>query len=126
LLGEIGGGGNTVESVIPPKFFKQNGGSNAADFITPHSEKHIFDPSVRSTQAKTQFGQNINVKALTEDTMLNPDNAFSDIQTRITKYSKTYAFNISTVDTPTNEMRVFINNTKPTRSSQFPYVPRNP
>lgn len=95
-----------------------------ADFITPHSERHLFDQSTASTASRTQFGQNVNVRALTDDAMTNPDVAFSDVQTRITKYAKEYDFNISTAETPTGQMRVFINNSKPSRSTQFPYHPR--
>lgn len=39
--------------------------------------------------------------------------ALSDINSRITKYSKSYDFNISTPDTPTGEMRVFITTLDP-------------
>lgn len=110
---------------VPPQFTKSNGGLNADDFITEHSQKHMFDPSKISTKNRSQFGQDMNVKALAEDTMGNPTSAYSDINSKISKYSKSYDFNISTPDTPTGEMRVFINNAKPTRSTQFPYVPRN-
>lgn len=85
----------------------------------------MFDASKASTKNSSQFGQDINVKALVDDAMANPTSAYSDINSRITKYSKSYDFNISTPDTPTGEMRVFINNSKPNRSTQFPYVPRD-
>jgi hypothetical protein len=61
---------------------------------------------------------------LIDDTMANPTSAYSVIESKITKYSKSYDFNISTSASPTGEMRVFINNAKPSRSTQFPYVSR--
>ncbi|WP_407265591.1 RHS repeat domain-containing protein [Tenacibaculum maritimum] len=110
-------------------YLKKNGGSNDVDFITEHSKKHKFDSSRNSTKNRSQFGENIDVKKLREDTMKNPDK----IETKLdregnlyaTKYIKDYDFNISTADTPTGKHRVFINHIDPTRSSQFPYVPRN-
>lgn len=84
----------------------------------------MFDPNVTSTKNHSQFGQNIDVRAFVDDTITNPTSAYSDVNSRITKYSKFYDFNINTLDTPTGEMRVFINNVKPDRSTQFPYVPR--
>ncbi len=84
----------------------------------------MYDATRTSTKSRSQFGQDVNVKALRTDTMANPTSAYSDINSRVTKYSKSYDFNISTPDTPTGEMRVFINNAKPNRSTQFPYVPR--
>jgi len=110
---------------VPAKFTKSGGGSDAGDFITDHSQKHMFDASRTSTKNRSQFGQDINIKALVDDTMANPTSAYSDINSGITKYSKSYDFNISTSDTPTGEMRVFINNARSDRSTQFPYVPRN-
>jgi hypothetical protein len=111
---------------IPRQFFKENGGAFADDFVSVHSQKHMFNAEVPSTVSKTQFGQNINVRAIREDTMNFPDAAFSDLETRITKYSKSYDFNLSTGLTPTGESRVFINNLLPARSSQFPLAPRKP
>ncbi|SCC90889.1 hypothetical protein SCG7109_BN_00050, partial [Chlamydiales bacterium SCGC AG-110-M15] len=110
---------------IPSKYTKPGGGLDTGDFLTKHSQKHLFNPNIVSTKSRSQFGQNINVKALVDDTMSNPTLAYSDISSRITKYSKSYNFNISTPATPTGEIRVFINNTKLQRSSHFPYVTRN-
>ena len=112
-----------VVEKIPTPFYKSNGGREAADFITPHSTKHMYDPT-KTTNA-TQFNKNVNVKALREDTMLNFDYASSDIFTQITKYEKKYDFNISTPNSPSGDMRIFINNPKPAASTNFPYYPRN-
>jgi len=117
-------GGKLLDET-PNQFLKPGGGSNSADFITEHSQKHMFDSSQLSRPNRSQFGQDIDVAALRRDTMSNPNSAFSDVNSRITKYSKEFDFNISTSDTPTGSMRVFINNPKPNRSTQFPYVPRN-
>lgn len=108
---------------IPEQFFKPNGGRTAEDFITPHSTKHLYNPT-KATNA-TQFNLNVNVKALREDTMLNFDYASSDIFTQITKYEKKYDFNISTPKTPSGDMRIFINNPKPAASTNFPYYPKD-
>ena len=56
--------------------------------------------------------------------MKNFDSAYSDIKSKNTVYKKEYPFNLSTQDTPTGQMRVFINNEKPNRSSQFLYFPK--
>lgn len=94
------------------------------DFITFHSQRHSYDSASPSTSSKTQFGEDINVKALIEDTMLYPDSAVSDLETRIMKYSKDYDFSISTSDTPSGKMSVFIDHDKPYRCTQFPYCPK--
>ena len=104
------------------QFWKKGGGNDLEDFITPHSQKHAYDSSKLSTKNKSQFGQNVNVKALREDTIKNPDSVST--MHNITRYAKRYSVNISTPDTPTGEMRVFINHDKPDRSTQFPYVSR--
>ncbi|WP_330924928.1 hypothetical protein [Candidatus Sororendozoicomonas aggregata] len=104
---------------IPNKFYKRGGGANADDFISVHAQKHMFDAGRVSTKKRTQFGENINVQALVDDTMSSDMNAVTT--NGITKYKKSYDFNISTPDTPTGEMRVFINHNNPSRSSQFPY-----
>lgn len=62
------------------------------------------------------------MKALREDTIKNPDSVSK--MHNITRYAKKYPVNISTPDTTTGEMRVFINHDKPDRSTQFPYVSR--
>ena len=107
------------------EFFKKGGGSNLDDFMTPHSEKHAFNPNTVSSRNKTQFGENIDVAKLREDTMLHPDKVIYDSEHNIIKYEKEYDFNISTPDTPTGSHRVFIClDSKPgktNRSSQFPY-----
>ena len=107
------------------QFYKQGGGSNLDDFMTPHSEKHAFNPNTVSSRNKTQFGENIDVAKLREDTMLHPDNIVYDAEHNMIKYQKEYDFNISTSDTPTGSHRVFISlDSKPgktNRNSQFPY-----
>lgn len=100
-----------VSDKIPAKLYKPDGGRTARDFVNAHSTKYMYDPS--KTSNITQFGKDINVKALREDTMTNYDVASSNILTQITKYEKEYDFNISTSDTPSRDMRVFINNPKP-------------
>lgn len=119
----VRGVSNATENIkIPEQFFKPNGGSTAEDFISIHSYKYMYNPT--NTSNSTQFNQNVNVKALREDTMLNFDNASSNIATRITKYEKKYDFNISTADTPSGNMRVFINHTQPASHTNFPYYPK--
>jgi len=93
--------------------------------MTPHSEKHAFNPNVKSTKKATQFGENIDVAKLREDTMLNPDSIVYNTDQNVIIYKKEYDFNISTSDTPTGSHRVYINlDSKPgktNRNSQFPY-----
>lgn len=106
-------------------FYKQGGGSNLDDFMTPHAQKHAYNPNIKSTKNKTQFGENIDVAKLREDTMLHPDKVIYDSEHNMIKYVKEYDFNISTADTPTGSHRVFINLApkagKTNRNSQFPY-----
>ncbi len=106
-------------------------GSNPKDFVNPHSEKHIYDSSRPSTPNRSQYGEDVDVAKLRQDTMTNPDKAYSNWPNpnnpnpnRITKYYKEFDGNISTPDTPTGSHRVFENLDDPTRSSHFPYVPR--
>jgi hypothetical protein len=88
--------------------------------------------SILSTPKKTQYGKDVDVKKLREDTMSNPDRAYSNWpgspnnpnKQRITKYEKEYGGNISTSDTPTGHHRVFENLDNPSKSTHFPYVPR--
>ncbi|WP_410513272.1 hypothetical protein PaeBR_02035 [Paenibacillus sp. BR2-3] len=110
---------------------KPGGGSNPNDFVNPHSEKHMFDPSRPSTPNRSQYGQDVEVGKLRQETMTNPDKAYSNWPNpnnpntqRITKYYKEFDGNISTPDTPTGSHRVFENLDDPTRSSHFPYVPK--
>ena len=107
------------------QFYKQGGGSDLDDFMTPHAEKHVFNPNTVSSRNKTQFGENIDVAKLREDTMLHPDKIVYDSEHNVIKYQKEYDFNISTPDTPTGSHRVFISlDSKPgktNRNSQFPY-----
>ncbi|MDL5610099.1 hypothetical protein [Bacillus halotolerans] len=116
---------NKVASKGATHFTKDNGGSNANDFISSHSQKHMYDPNKASTPKKTQYGKDINVSELRKDTMLNPDSVvYDDIRNTIT-YKKNYNFNISTPDTPTGQHRVFLNLNNPRRHSQFPYFKLN-
>ncbi|MDQ1925047.1 hypothetical protein [Massilia pseudoviolaceinigra] len=81
--------------------------------------KHAYNDAVPSTKNKTQFGENINVRALRQDTIDFPDSVSTDAH-GITKYVKEYPFNISTPDSPTGQMRVFVNGPVPDKSTQFP------
>jgi len=110
---------------------KPGGGSNPKDFVNPHSEKHMFEPSRPSTPNRSQYGEDVDVAKLRQETMTNPDKAYSNWPNpnnpnpnKITKYYKEFDGNISTPDTPTGSHRVFENLVDPTRSSHFPYVPR--
>lgn len=103
------------------KFTKENGGASASDFISSHSQKHMYNSNTISTPKKTQYGKDIDVSELRRDTMLNPDSVeYDDIKNTIA-YKKNYDFNISTPDTPTGQHRVFLNLNNPSRHSQFPY-----
>jgi hypothetical protein len=76
----------------------------------------LNDPSKPSTPNRSQYGEDVDVGKLRQDTMSNPDSAFSNWPNpnnpntqRITKYNKEYDGNISTPDTPTGSHRVFEN-----------------
>ncbi|BDG48942.1 pre-toxin TG domain-containing protein [Parageobacillus sp. KH3-4] len=130
--------GKTGDEVVgkgtgkPPVPTKPNGGMDEGDFVNEHSKKHMYDPTKLSTPKKTQYGKDVDVKKLREDTMSNPDRAYSNWpgnpnnpnKQRITKYEKEYGGNISTSDTPTGHHRVFENLDNPSKSTHFPYVPR--
>jgi uncharacterized protein YukE len=130
--------GKTGDEVVgkgtgkPPVPTKPNGGMDEGDFVNEHSKKHMYDPTKPSTPKKTQYGKDVDVKKLREDTMSNPDRAYSNWpgnpnnpnKQRITKYEKEYGGNISTLDTPTGHHRVFENLDNPSKSTHFPYVPR--
>ena len=95
----------------------------------PYSRRGIDKAAVKSTKNKTQFGENIDVAKLREDTLLHPDQVIYDSEHNMIKYVKEYDFNISTPDTPTGSHRVFINLApragKTIRNSQFPYYGGN-
>ncbi|MGL5151437.1 MAG: hypothetical protein ACRC7N_12790 [Clostridium sp.] len=107
------------------EFEKINGGMNKDDFITIHSEKHIYNANEISTKRKTQFGKDIDVAKLREDTMLHPDEIIYKDEQNMMIYKKEYGFNISTPDTPTGSHRLYINLDpkagKTNRNSQFPF-----
>ena len=120
--------GNAAKGVgnpnsIPDKFYKYNGGMDKADTISIHAEKYLYNPEVISTKKKTQFGKDIDILKLREDTMLHPDSIVYNDEQNVIKYVKEYDFNISTPDTPTGQHRVFINLSpkagKTNRNSQF-------
>ncbi len=125
--GGRGAGESGLDASNP--FYKPGGGSNLDDFMTPHAEKHAYNPDVKSTRNKTQFGENADVAKLRKDTLLYPDEVIYDSEHNMIKYVKEYDFNISTPDTPTGSHRVFINldpkSGKTNRNSQFPYYGGN-
>ncbi len=93
-----------------------SGGSNPNDFVNPHSEKHMYDPSRTSTPNRSQYGKDVDVGELRQETMNNPDRAYTNWPNlnnpnsqRITKYYKEFDGYISTPDTPTGSNRVFDN-----------------
>jgi RHS repeat-associated protein len=123
-VGKTGGKGE-LDSSIPEQFYKENGGMNAADFFTAHSEKHLYKPDVQSTAKATQFRKDIDVAKLREDTLLRPDSVTFNKDQNVMIYKKEYPFNLSTPDTSTGAHRIFINlekkPPKTNRDSQFPF-----
>jgi len=88
---------------------KPNGGMNADDLLSTHAEKHLYNSNRISTPNKSQYGKDVDIGELIQDTMKNPDNAYSNLPSsynrnpsRITKYAKEYQGNISTSDTRPN------------------------
>ncbi len=112
------------KSIENTEFFKENGGLEASDYISIHSRKHMYNPDTLSTPKKTQYGKDVNVEKLYEDTIMNPDEVIYNIDQNVMMYKKKYPFNISTSETPTGTHRVFIplniQGKKIIRMSQFP------
>lgn len=128
-LYEMQNGGDETsygKSIENTEFFKENGGLDASDYISIHSRKHMYDPDTVSTPKKTQYGKDVNVGKLREDTIMKPDEVIYNIDQNVMIYKKEYPFNISTSDTPTGTHRVFIplntQGRKTIRMSQFPLV----
>ena len=117
------------KSIENTEFFKENGGLDASDYISIHSRKHMYDPDTVSTPKKTQYGKDVNVGKLCEDTIMKPDEVIYNKDHNVMIYKKEYPFNISTSDTPTGTHRVFIplntQGKKTIRMSQFPLVGGN-
>jgi hypothetical protein len=72
MEGKIEGTGNA------PVPTKPGGGSNPNDFVNPHSEKHMYDPSKPSTSNRSQYGEDVDVGRLRQETMTNSDKAYSN------------------------------------------------
>ena len=117
------------KSIENTEFFKENEGLDASDYISIHSRKHMYDPDTVSTPKKTQYGKDVNVGKLCEDTIMKPDEVIYNKDQNVMIYKKEYPFNISTSDTPTGTHRVFIplntQGKKTIRMSQFPLVGGN-
>ena len=117
------------KSIENTEFFKENGGLDTSDYISIHSRKHMYDPDTVSTPKKTQYGKDVNVGKLCEDTIMKPDEVIYNKDQNVMIYKKEYPFNISTSDTPTGTHRVFIplntQGKKTIRMSQFPLVGGN-
>ena len=117
------------KSIENTEFFKENGGLDASDYISIHSRKHMYNPDTVSTPKKTQYGKDVNVGKLCEDTIMKPDEVIYNKDQNVMIYKKEYPFNISTSDTPTGTHRVFIplntQGKKTIRMSQFPLVGGN-
>ena len=126
FFGDKSGG---KKSIYNTEFFKENGGLDSSDYISIHSQKHMYNPNEISTARKTQYGKDVNVGKLCEDTIMNPDEVIYNIDQNVMIYKKEYPFNISTDDTPTGTHRVFIplntQGKKTIRMSQFPLLGGN-
>lgn len=95
-----------------------------------HRKTSVFqDLFCLSTPKKTQYGKDVNVGKLCEDTIMKPDEVIYNKDQNVMIYKKEYPFNISTSDTPTGTHRVFIplntQGKKTIRMSQFPLVGGN-
>ncbi|MGE7878750.1 hypothetical protein [Peribacillus muralis] len=116
----------TKKNAVP---YKLNGGSNKASFINEHSyNKHKYDSKKKSSATATQYGKDVDVKKLREDTMANYEDKWTttDKSNQVqVHYAKSYDSNISTKDTPTKNHRVVINKTKSNRSTQYPLSFKN-
>ncbi len=109
--------------------------SKKSDFINDHATKHAYNPSTVSTPKRTQYGRNIDVKRVREQTLRNPDRKTEHVgksspthpyRTYGVKYEKRYNSNLSTKETPAKTSVVRVNYTHPHRSTQFPKVDKGP
>ena len=72
---------------------KENGGLDASDYISIHSRKHMYDPDTVSTPKKTQYGKDVNVGKLCEDTIMKPDEVIYNKDQNVMIYKKEYKKN---------------------------------
>ena len=104
--------------------YKLNGGMNKSSFINEHAyDRHKYNPKKKSTPNDTQYGRNVDVKKLREETMNNYDNKWSQTDKKGNTqvfYAKRFDSNISTSDTSTRDHRVIINISNSAKSTQFP------
>jgi hypothetical protein len=111
----------TKKNAVP---YKLNGGSNKASFINEHAyNKHKYNSKKKSTEEVTQFGKNVDVKKLREETIANFDKKWSQTDKKGNKqvfYAKSFDSNISTKDSSTKQHRVILNKKNPDKSTQFP------
>lgn len=118
--------GKTKTNPVP---YKLNGGKNKDSFINAHAyNKHKYDSSKNSSSKATQYGKNVDVKKLREDTMNNYDNKWStkdQYGTWTTHYAKQYDSNISVKPTETKNHRVVINQKDGSKSTQYPLSFKN-
>ena len=128
-VGEAGQLEQVVGKGESGEFYRAEPSDSVDDFISLHSyNKHKYNADIKSTAKKTQYGKNIDVRKLCDDTIMNPDEVIYDLEHNVIKYTKEYNFNISTPDTPTGSHRIFIPLThgqgggnKNVRMSQFPF-----
>lgn len=78
------------KSIENTEFFKENGGLDASDYISIHSRKHMYDPDTVSTPKKTQYGKDVNVGKLCEDTIMKPDEVIYNKDQNVMIYKKEY------------------------------------
>ncbi|HHT7237062.1 MULTISPECIES: hypothetical protein [Bacillus cereus group] len=109
--------------------YKLNGGTNKSSFINEHAyNRHKYNPKEKSTSSKTQYGRDVDVKKLREETMHNYENKWSQTDNkgnRTTTYAKQFDGNVSTSDSSTSHHRVIINHSDSSRSTQFPLYLKN-
>lgn len=63
---------------------------DASDYISIHSRKHMYDPDTVSTPKKTQYGKDVNVGKLCEDTIMKPDEVIYNKDQNVMIYKKEY------------------------------------
>jgi hypothetical protein len=123
LLAHEGGAGAGAGDVVPEQFYTDQPYDGV--FLSNHAKKHRYNPGVPSTNQATQFGANVDLRALRDNTLMNEPILYFDKDKSMLAYEHEYGFNISTPDTPTRIHKVYINANKPGSSSEFPFVPRD-
>ena len=92
-------------------FYKDEAEDSVDDFISLHSyNRHRYNADIKSTAKKTQYGKNINVRKLCEDTfnINNSDSTYSNYSEYVSKNGN--KINLSGKDLSGEPSQILLNN----------------